>query len=104
MLNSSWGFENWYDFDRFVVIFFLGNGDLDHILYIGDPLLLPLFLPPSNSVRTTPIALAQPGTGMGPYRGWHKVVPGDPSKRWAGLRVPSANRPVVQGRETVVVV
>jgi hypothetical protein len=42
--------------------------------------------------------------GMGPYRGWRKVVPGDPSKRWLGLRVPSFNRPVVQGREMVVVV
>jgi hypothetical protein len=53
-------------------------------------------------VMTTPSALAQPGKGMGPNRGWRKVAPGEPSERWTGLRVPSANRRVVRGRETVV--
>jgi hypothetical protein len=55
-------------------------------------------------VMTTLAALAQLGTGMGPYRGWRRAVPGDPTKRWPGLRVPSANRSVVWGRETAVVV
>jgi hypothetical protein len=31
------------------------------------------------------------------------VTPGDFSERWLGLRVPSASRSVVQGRETVAV-
>jgi hypothetical protein len=53
------------------------------------PLLLPLFLPPSDTMRTTTTALAQPGTGTG---------------RWPGLRVPLVNRLVVRGREMVVVV
>jgi hypothetical protein len=29
---SWWGFGHRYDFDWFVVVFFLGNGDLDHII------------------------------------------------------------------------
>jgi hypothetical protein len=42
--------------------------------------------------------------GTNPYHGWRKVVPGDPSERWLDLRIPSVNRLVVRGRETVVVV
>jgi hypothetical protein len=34
---SWWGFKHRYDFDRFVVVFFLGNDNLDHIFYINDP-------------------------------------------------------------------
>jgi hypothetical protein len=34
---------------------------------------------------------------MSPNRGWCKVVPGDLSERWPGLRVPSANRLVDRG-------
>jgi hypothetical protein len=53
---------------------------------------------------TTPSALAQLGKGMGPNRGWRKVAPGDFSEKLLGLRVPSTNRPVMRGREMVVVV
>jgi hypothetical protein len=48
--------------------------------------------------------LSATGYSMSPYRGWRRAVPGDPSERWLGLRVPSTNRPVVWGRETAVVV
>jgi hypothetical protein len=34
---SWWGFEHQFEFDRFVVVFFLGIGDLDHIFYISVP-------------------------------------------------------------------
>jgi hypothetical protein len=47
-------------------------------------------------------SLVHPGKDKGPNCGWHKAVPGDFSEKWLGLRVPSANSPVVRGRETVV--
>jgi hypothetical protein len=51
---------------------------------------------------TAPTALAQPSKGTGLNRGWRKVVLDDISERWPGLRVPSANRPVIRGREIVI--
>jgi hypothetical protein len=47
--------------------------------------------------------LGASGMGTGPYCGWRRAVPGDPSERWSVLRVPSANRPVVRGREPVAI-
>jgi hypothetical protein len=43
---SWWGFGHQYDFNRFIVIFFLNSGDLDHTLDIDDPFFsLSLSLP-----------------------------------------------------------
>jgi hypothetical protein len=95
---SWWGFGHRYDFDQFIIIIFLGNGDLDHTHDSGDP----FFSHPSDSMMTTSSTIAQPGKGMGPNRAWRKVALGDLSERWSGLRVPSANRPVVRGREMMV--
>jgi hypothetical protein len=37
LVRLSWwcGVEHRYDFDQFIV--FLDNGDLDHVIFIGDP-------------------------------------------------------------------
>jgi hypothetical protein len=44
--------------------------------------------------------LCATGMGMGPYRGWRRAFPGDPTESQPGLRVPLSCRPVVQRRET----
>jgi hypothetical protein len=51
----------------------------------------------------TSSAFTQLGKGTSPDRGWHTVVPDDISKKLLDLRVPAANRPMVWGRDTVVV-
>jgi hypothetical protein len=54
-------------------------------------------------VMITPVDFVQPGMGTDPYRVWHRAVPDDSSEKWSSLRVPSASRPVVWGREMTVV-
>jgi hypothetical protein len=50
-------------------------------------------------VMKTSSAFMQLGRGKGPNLRWCKVVPGIFSKKWSGLRVPSANRSMDLGRE-----
>jgi hypothetical protein len=57
--------------------------------------------PPSDSVMKGSTASTQPDKGKSPNRGGHKGSPDDFSKRWLGLRVPSTNRSMGRGRETV---
>jgi hypothetical protein len=39
------------------------------------------------------------GMEMDPYRGWRKAFLGNPTESWPGLKVPSAYRPVVRGKD-----